>query len=336
MAAGVFALRSLLTGLFLGLGITVLPQICSAREAAAPPLKPPGPATIAITVDDIPDHGDLMPGVTRREISLGVIKALKQNGVAHAYGFTNGTFMQDDPREIGILKLWLDAGYPLGNHTYHHPDLTKISARAFIADIARQDRLLGTLANYSPLIAKRFRFRYPYLDEGNTLKKRNEVRAYLFRNGYRIAQVTTDYYDWAWTDAYTRCTLQNDRKSVAWLKDHIVESADRHLRESEDVSERLVGRNIPYILLVHVGIFDALTLGAVLQHWRAEGVSFISLDQALADPAYSINPNVVYDDGRNFLEQIAMSRNLDVSPLTDNTFPIDRLNQFCQAAPSSK
>jgi peptidoglycan-N-acetylglucosamine deacetylase len=261
-----------------------------------------------------------------------VIKALDDNGVTHAFGFTNGTFMQDDPREIRILKLWLSSGYPLGNHTYHHYDLTKISSRAFIADIERQDRLLRTLANYSPLIAKRFYFRYPYLDEGNTLEKRDTVRDYLFKHSYRIAEVTTDYYDWAWTDAYTRCTLQHDGKSIAWLNDHIIDSADRHLRESEEVSHRLFGRQIPFILLVHVGIYDALKLDSVLKHWRAEGVRFVSLDEALADPVYRINPNVIYDDGRNFLEQIAMSRNLDVSPWEDDTYSIGRLNQFCKTS----
>lgn len=33
--------------------------------------------------------------------------------------------------------------------------------------------------------------RYPYLAEGDTLEKRNTIRSYLFKNGYRIAEVTT-------------------------------------------------------------------------------------------------------------------------------------------------
>jgi peptidoglycan-N-acetylglucosamine deacetylase len=150
-----------------------------------------------------------------------------------------------------------------------------------------------------------------------------------------IAEVTTDYFDWAWTDAYTRCTFQNDRKSVRWLRDHIIDSADLHLRQSQALSQRLFGRDIPYILLIHVGIFDAIMLDAILKHWRSQGVRFISLDQALADPVYSMNPNVIYDDGRNFLEQIAMARNLDISPLVDTTYTIDRLNEFCKAAPEA-
>jgi peptidoglycan-N-acetylglucosamine deacetylase len=175
-----------LAGLILSLGIVAFPRSCGAEAGAAPPsLQPPSPPSVAITIDDIPDHGDLTEGVTPRDISVEVIKALRQNGVTNAYGFTNGTFMEEDPRELEILKLWLNAGYPLGNHTFHHPDLTKTSARTFIADIARQDRLLRTLTSSSPLIAERLRFRYPYLNEGNTLQKRDTVRAYLIKHGYR-------------------------------------------------------------------------------------------------------------------------------------------------------
>jgi len=268
------------------------------------------------------------------DTARALIAALKANGIGNAYGFTNGNFMEEHPEEIAIFKQWLSAGYPLGNHTYNHPNLNQISTRAYIANIAKQDRLLAALANFSPLTKKRRVFRYPYLDEGNTLKKRNAVRAYLAKNGYRIAEVTTDYYDWAWTDAYTRCLAQHDDKSVAWLKDHVIDSADRHLRGANELSQLLFKRRIPHILLVHDGSFDTVTLGAILKHWHAQGVQFVSLDEALADPVYQINPNLAYSDGRNFLEQIAESRGIDASSFDDSTYTIERVNEVCKAAPS--
>jgi peptidoglycan-N-acetylglucosamine deacetylase len=289
----------------------------------------PPPPRVAITVDDIPNHGDLIPGFTRAEISHDIIKAFSENGVTSVRGFTNGTFMEDNPGEISILKEWLAAGFPLGNHTYDHMDLTKVSARAFVRNVAKQDRLLSRLVTFSPLIKDRFVFRYPYLDEGNTLVKRDKVRTYLFKHGYRVAQVTTDYFDWAWTDAFTRCTNLHDEPQIAWLKRNIIVSADRHLHESRAVAQLLFKRDIPQILLIHVGVFDAIMLNAILKHWRAEGVRFISLDAALADPAYAINPNVIYSDGRDFLAQIAMARKIDIGPLVDSTYSIDRLNLLC-------
>jgi peptidoglycan-N-acetylglucosamine deacetylase len=320
--------------------LVVLAALCIVTHATAQPSKaasstpkrddqPQGPARVAITIDDIPDHADLVPGFTRMDISRGIIKALKNNGVLGAYGFTNGTFMDGHSGEIGILKFWLASGYALGNHTYHHYDLTTTSARVFIADIAKQDRLLGGLGNYSSLIKDRFVFRYPYLDEGNTFVKRDAVRAYLARHGYRIGQVTTDYFDWAWTDAYARCTRRHNAQQISWLKENVIVSADRHLRGSQAAAKFLFQRDIPHILLIHVGVFDAIMLDAILKHWRSEGVQFVTLDQALADPVYKINPDVVWNDGRDFLSQIAMSRKTNIDRFFDSEFTIDNLNRLC-------
>ena len=287
------------------------------------------PVKVAITVDDIPEHGDLPPGISREDVSRGILRALKENGVDHAYGFSNGYFMHDDPEEIDILKEWLIAGYPLGNHTYSHPNLNEVTSSSYITNIAKQDRLLQTLATFSPLIQKRHVFRYPFLDEGSTLAKRNAVRAYLARNGYRIAEVTIDYFDWAWTDAYARCVGKHDDKTIQWLKDHVAESADRHLRDSSTNAKLLFNRDIAQILLIHIALFNTLTLDKILKDWRAHGVQFVSLDEALSDPVYAINPNLAYKDGRSFLDQVAEARKIEITP-DDPTYSIERLNKICK------
>jgi len=102
---------------------------------------------------------------------------------------------------VQVLKAWVDGGNYLGNHTYSHLDLAKVTAEQFIADIEKMDRVLRSLASPAPIVKM---FRYPYLSEGDTLEKRNKVRDYLNSKGYRIAQVTVDFADWAWTDAYMR------------------------------------------------------------------------------------------------------------------------------------
>lgn len=287
---------------------------------------------VAITIDDIPDHGDLPPMMSRTDIATGLINILKDNRVGQAFAFTNGSFMPENPAELRIFKIWLDAGYPLGNHTHDHPNLNQVGAKAFIANIAQQERLLATLTGYSPLIEERFMFRYPYLDEGDTLSKRNAVRAYLAKNHYQVAEVTTDYYDWAWTDAYTRCLGAHDQKTIDWMKARIGDSADLNLRSSNAISMRLFGRRIPQILLMHDGSFDALTLDGILKRWRAEGVTFVSLKEALADPVYAINPNYAYKDGLNFLDQVAASRRINIDDLEPPNYTIDQLNEICKPA----
>jgi peptidoglycan-N-acetylglucosamine deacetylase len=306
-------------------------SLSAGIAASAPSLKG---VKIAVTVDDIPEHGDDIPGLSREQISRGVLAALKENQIP-AFGFSNGAFMQDNPEEINIFKEWLTAGYPLGNHTYSHPDLDKLTAEAFIAEIAKQDKLLLTLRSFSPLIQRRHVFRYPFLSEGNTLAKRNAVRDYLRQHGYRIAEVTVDYYDWAWTDAYSRCLGRHDEKSVQWMKDHVEDSADRYLLAASQTAKLLLGHDIPHILLVHIGSFDAITLGGIFKHWQSQGVQFVSLDDALADPAYSVNPNMAFDGGRSFLEQIAESRHVDISQFEDQKYTMGRLNDVCKSSGST-
>jgi hypothetical protein len=60
------------------------------------------------------------------------------------------------------------------------------------------------------------------------------------------------------------------------------------------MSKALFGHDIPYVLLMHVGAFDARMLPRLLNLYREKGFSFISLDQAEKDPFYkaAVNPSL--------------------------------------------
>jgi peptidoglycan-N-acetylglucosamine deacetylase len=311
---------------------TLIVGLCGALASRErPSAESFGPTRIAVTVDDLPAHGELLPGVSRTDIARGVLRALKSNGVPQAYAFANGTDIGDEPELIEVPKLWLKAGYPVGNHTYSHRNLNEITSEAYVDDIARMDRLIEMLSPVSPLVERRRVFRYPFLEEGGTLDRRNAVRKYLSDNQYKIAQVTVDYYDWAWNDAYTRCVTQHDEKSIAWLKVHVVEEAARNVRVSNALARLLFGRDIAHILLLHVGAFDAVMLDTILKDFRAKGVTFIPLDEALADPVYRIDPNRPYDGGRGFLNQIIESRDADTGDLLrESPYTVARLGEVCK------
>ena len=293
-----------------------------------------GPMRVAVTVDDLPAHGDLLPGVERIDMTRGVLKALKDNGLKQIYGFSNGIDIGSEPGLIDVLKEWLKAGYPLGNHSYSHADLDKVTSQAYVADIEKMDVLLKTLSPVSPLVQQRYVYRYPYLAEGNTLEKRDAVRSYLFKHGYKIAEVTIDYDDWAWNDAYTRCVTKHEEKSIAWLKGHVVIAAEARLRASKEVSALLFHRDIAQILLIHDGAFNAVILDTILKDFRSKGVEVITLDQALADPVYKTNPNYAFAGGLTFLEQIAEARHIDVSKFTRTAYTVDKLNEVCKQGPA--
>ena len=52
------------------------------------------------------------------------------------------------------------------------------------------------------------------------------------------------------------------------------------------MSQALYGRDIPYVLLLHIGAFEAKTLPQLLALYRAKGFEFVSLEEAVHDPYY--------------------------------------------------
>jgi len=65
------------------------------------------------------------------------------------------------------LQLWREAGQPLANHTYDHMSLNGNPLAAFEANVAKDEMTLQELMGKNDW----HWFRYPYLDEGDTLIK---------------------------------------------------------------------------------------------------------------------------------------------------------------------
>ena len=308
-----------------------LPAVVLRHLNAGPPaIGPVAPMKLAITVDDLPENGPALPGVSRAATAHRIIEILRDHHIEHVYGFANGHSLKDHPEESGIFKEWLSAGNALGNHTFSHMDLNRADFQSYVDNVAAEESLLDQLTGSSSGKRTDLFFRYPYLNEGDDLAKRDSVRAYLNEKGYRIAEVTTDYNDWAWNCAYARGLFQRNDAEMAWLTNHVAESADRHLRSSSDTAKRLFGRDIPHIMLIHMCHFTALTLDSLLRRWHDEGVEFVSLEAALADPVYSINPNIAYKNGLHFLDQIATSRNIKLQELDDIPYSLDGLKHVCR------
>lgn len=254
-----------------------------AAGVALPAMAKDKPPVIAITVDDLPTHGPLPPGMTRIGIARQMIAALKQGGAAPVHGFVNAAGSEREPDAAPVLALWRQVGMPLGNHTWSHADLDKVGADAFIDEIAHGETALGAF-----LDADNGRwFRFPYLDEGKDPTARLDVRKALAARGYHIAAVTMSFGDFLWNSAYPRCVAQRDEKAIAWLEQSYLAAASEAARRSQAESRAVHGRDIPYVLLMHIGAFSAHMLPRLIAQYRAEGFGFTTLPQAESDPAYA-------------------------------------------------
>ena len=297
----------------LALTASAVPQI-AAQQA---------PLQVAFTFDDLPAHGPLPPGEYRPEPVRKIIKVLKTERMPPVYGFVNGFRTAVYPYQTGLLREWIASGNPLGNHTWSHPSLDKSSAKKYIHNIVENEPLLEKV---DPAGDWHW-FRFPYLEEGDTLAKRNAVRDYLQDNHYKIAEVNLDFGDYMWNDVYARCAVKKDEVAISSLHDSYLATADEYITYSRTLSQRLYGRDIPYVLLLHVGAFDAKMLPELIGLFRKRGFEFVSLPQAESDPAYSVDPKVAYPGGGLLMELVATTRNV---ALPNASEPEDELAKMCR------
>jgi Predicted xylanase/chitin deacetylase len=276
---------------------------------------------VAITFDDLPLHGDLPPGETRLQVARSILETIRREHLPPVYGFINAVDMQDEPALIDVLTAWRAAGQRLGNHTYSHKGLNKISVAAFERDIEKNEPTLSSVAAGSD-----WRWlRYPYLWEGDTLDKRHAVRSYLFAHGYRIAHVSMNFDDYLWNDPYARCSEQHNQAAIVSLEKSYLAAADRGIEIARKTSQTLYNHDIPYVLLLHIGAFDARMFPALIQLFRDRGFTFVSLPQAQQDAAYSHDPNQALLHGGTLQQQEFAARKLTYPSLNSPTKELDTL-----------
>ena len=270
---------------------------------------------VALTFDDLPETGAAPPEVTRLKIIDQILDTLKAEKIPPVYGFLIGSNLDGTPEAASILRNWTASGNMLGSHTYSHPDLEKMSVSDFEANIRENEPALQHYAGQSDW----HYFRYPYLHEGETLEKRQAVQTYLKEHSYKVAEVSIDFEDYLWNGPYTRCLAQGRTDKVNALHDSYLAAVDEYSDIFRSLAQRLYGGDIPYVLLLHVSAFNAKVLPDLIERLRERGFTFITLPEALANPAYAVDPAIGYPSGGAMQELLAASRKLPMPPAVKPT-----------------
>ena len=257
-----------------------------------------GAQQIAITFDDLPAHGPLPAGETRIDVANKVIKALQRAHVPPTYGFVNGVRVEEEPDSAGVLGAWRTAGFPLGNHTWSHMNLNQHSLREFEQDMEKNEGLLESQMQG----ADWHWFRFPYLAEGDNMEKQMGVRVFFAEHGYRIAAVTMSFADYEWNEPYARCEAKHDGKAIAGLERSYLQAAGEDIGYRREMSQKLYGRDIPYVLLMHIGAFDARLLRRLLRLYQSRGFTFVTLEAAEKDSFYKYDVDPKLLSGPDTLE----------------------------------
>ena len=293
--------------------------VASGHLATAQTAAPNAPLQVAFTFDDLPAHGPLPPGVARPAVVKSILATLKRENMPPTYGFVNGFRVEKYPYQIHILQAWRAAGNPLANHTWSHPEFDKMTVSQYEANILRNESILRKVSPDSDW----HWFRFPYLEEGNTIEKREQLRSWLSQRGYRIAEVSMDFQDYNWNEPYARCAAKHNTAAINSLQASYLDAADESIHVYRQVAQALYHRDAPYVLLLHVGAFDARMLPDLIALFRQRGFAFVTLQQAMADPIYNFDPRVSSPEGNTFNEMVAQARNVNIPYMTDRSKQLD-------------
>ncbi len=306
-----------------------LAMLVAGSALAAGPAK----LKVALTFDDLPLNGTLSQGAKQSDYARDTVAVLKKHRIPPSYGFINAKKLERNPDAALGLKIWVDAGHPLANHTYDHLDFIKNSVEQFQREIVRNEPVLELLMPPEFAMGQfNWRwFRYPYLHEGDTLEKRRAVRVFLATNGYRIAQTTLDFGDYFYNSAHARCVTKQDAESIRWLRESYLADARAFMRYQVKLSRDAFGRDINHVLLLHLGSFSSHILPDLFKLLKEENFEIVTLEEAQSDPIYDIDPDVA-DRGGTLTDLVMKSKNIPWPP-GEPSNPSERLLAICGDGP---
>ena len=244
---------------------------------------------VAVTIDDLPTASVLGDEIGEAErITRGLVAALVRHKVP-AIGFVNERKLQPEgtvePRRVALLQHWIDAGLELGNHTYSHCNLHTTPLEEFQKEILDGEKITRGLLHKAgkPLEF----FRHPFLRTGRNQEMRARLETFLQKHGYRVAPVTIDNYDYIFAAAYDRACARGDDPAARKIASAYLEYMEAVTAFYEQQSIAIVGREIPQTLLLHANALNAATFDDLARMLLRRGYGFVSLAEALKDPAYA-------------------------------------------------
>jgi peptidoglycan-N-acetylglucosamine deacetylase len=279
--------------------------------------------TIAITFDDLPYSG-ITPKLTdvyeARQNIRSILATLKEHH-APAIGFVNEQELQVPDQmdmRVGLLEQWLEGGVELGNHTYSHPNIAKILESQAEDEVIEGEVVTQRLMKEHGLTERYFR--HPFLVTGATLDQRHQFEAFLKSRGYTVAPVTMDDLDWAYNGAYRQAMKDDDQATAHKLLADFLAQVESNINYNEKVCHALFSRDIAYVMLMHSNQLNGLELDHVLSIFERHGYKFITLEEALKDPAYQTANTFAGPNGASWEQQWAITLDkkqaLDGAPQT--------------------
>ncbi len=264
---------------------------------------------VAITIDDLPaGAANSMSAATITDMTTKLLTTLRDQKVP-VVGFVNEKKLYkpgEVDERIKALRMWLDYGFELGNHTFTHLSLNQVGLKAWEDDVIQGESVTRMLLAEHKMTLRYFR--HPFLDTGRDLQTRREAEAFLVGRGYRIAPVTLDAWDWMYAGVYEDAKTRGDTALQQQLASSYLSYSDAVFAYTEQLSKQTIGYEPKQILLLHGNQLEADHIGELIDLMRKRGYHFITLADALSDSAYSLPDTYVGEEGTGWIDHWAISQ----------------------------
>lgn len=265
--------------------------------------------TIAVTIDDLPVVVTQSDAKKREEITRKLLGHIKKANVP-AIGFVNENKLYADgtrnPEQIALLRMWLDAGLELGNHTYSHRSADAITVEEYTSDIIRGEKITKELLTAKGM--KMRYFRHPFLQTGSEMERKTAIYKFLTEHGYTVAPITFDNGDYIFARAYDNARDQTNADLMKKVGEAYVPYMEAKLDYWERQSVKTLGRPMSHTLLIHANSINAEFFDDLAAMMIKRGYKFVSLEESLKDEAYRLPDNFTRRAGISWLHRWTLDK----------------------------
>ena len=268
------------------LGLTAVATSCGVSFGRTRGLSSATVSQVAITMDDFSwaQNAVRLTGAERNRAILETLSAHSLKATLFVIGRN-----VESAEGKSLLSKWNDAGHTIGNHTYSHRNYagSAMTVAEYEQDILRAQSLLKDFPRF------RKYFRFPMLKEGETVTKRDAMRAFLTQHGYRIGHVTIDDSDWIVDQRLTKRLADNPSGDLKPYRDYYLEHMWDRAQYYDDLAHKVLGRSIKHTVLTHFNLLNALFLGDLIEMFKSNGWQLIDSEEAFADPVFLKQPKLL-------------------------------------------
>lgn len=240
---------------------------------------------ISFTMDDPEVSESPLFSVDKR--NQKILDAFKKHKVKGAL-FVCG--MRVDNKEgTKLLKSWDENEHIMANHSYSHLHFPskKITLENYRDDFLKVEPMISSMKHFTKL------YRFPYLKEGDTKKKRDGMREALKKHGYSQGYASIDASDW-YIDLRMRERLTKDLNAdLTGYRDFYLKHMWERSVFYNELAKKVYGREIKHTVLIHHNLLNALFLDDLMEMYKQKGWKLISAKDAFSDSAYHLQPSIL-------------------------------------------